>query len=119
MNIYAANIMDHYHRPRNRGRVVDPSREGKATNTNCGDHLGVTLKLLEGKISDIKFEGSGCAISQAAISILSEALLLKTPDQIASYTIKEVENMLGIPISERRRDCALLGLKAIKQALDI
>ena len=117
MDIYAANIMDHYRRPRNRGRLVNPDYQAELANSSCGDIISVDVKLTDGLVSDLKFEGQGCAISQAAISILTERLIGKKPEEIISYDFLELEKILGIPLSQRRQDCAALGLKAIKQAL--
>ena len=109
--------MDHYRRPRNRGRLANPDCQAELANSSCGDFIRVDVKLTDGLVSDLKFEGKGCAISQAAISILTERLIGKKPEEIISYDFLELEKILGIPLSQRRQDCAALGLKTIKQAL--
>ncbi len=117
MDLYAANIMDHYRRPRNRGRIEQPQGEAQLRNVNCGDELCVTVALHAGRLAALKFTGSGCAISQAAISILSTALIDKPVAEIAALSFSDLQALLGIPISARRRACALIGLQAVQQAL--
>ncbi|MBN2854014.1 iron-sulfur cluster assembly scaffold protein [Patescibacteria group bacterium] len=117
MNIYAKNILDHYKNPRNRGALKDASVSFKSLNSTCGDQIEVFLKVEAGKIKKINFEGHGCAISIATISILSEALLEKKVSEVLKLDLNSVQSLLGIEISARRSKCALIGLKAIKGAL--
>lgn len=117
MNIYAKNILDHYKNPRNRGVLKESTTSFKSLNSTCGDQIEVFLKIEEGRIKKINFEGHGCAISIAAISILSEALLEKKVSEVLKFDLSVVQKLLGIEISVRRSKCALIGLKAIQGAL--
>ncbi len=117
MNIYARNILDHYKNPRNKGVLKDAKLSFKSLNSTCGDQIEVFLRIEEGKIKKINFEGNGCAISIAAISILSEALLEKKVSEVLKLDLSAVQSLLGIEISARRHKCALIGLKAIQGAL--
>jgi len=118
MDIYGQNIMDHYKNPRNVGFLEAPDASHQATNATCGDELAVFIKMKGQKIAAIKFQGNGCAISQAATSILSEELVGQTKKKVASYKFADIQKILGVPISERRYKCAMLGLRAIQVALD-
>lgn len=117
MDIYGQNIMDHYKNPRNVGFLEAPDASHRETNATCGDELTVFIKMKGQKIAALKFQGHGCAISQAAASILSEELVGKTRKKVAGYKFADIQEILGVPISERRYKCAMLGLRAIQTAL--
>ena len=117
MNIYARNILDHYKNPRNKGVLKDATLSFKSLNSTCGDQIEVFLKMDGEIIKKINFDGHGCAVSIAAISILSEALLEKKANDVLSLDLSAVQTLLGIEISARRHKCALIGLKAIQGAL--
>jgi len=118
MDLYAQNILDHYKHPHNKGELNKADVSHHEVNDTCGDDISVSLKMTGNKIKEIKFDGDGCAISQAGISILTEALLGKTKSEVLTYEFKNLEKNFGIKISERRYKCALLGLWAIQHALE-
>jgi len=117
MDIYAQNIMDHYKHPRHNGPLAKADAKHRALNQSCGDDITVFLKFSGDKIKQIKFIGQGCAISQAGISILSEELPGKTKKEVLAYGFDEIKKIFGIAISERRYNCAMLGLQAIQRAI--
>lgn len=81
-DLYRDVIVDHNKRPRNYGRIEPPDAHANGHNPLCGDQLSITLKLDGDNVSDIKFEGSGCAISVASASLLTEAVRGKSRAQI-------------------------------------
>ena len=115
--LYRENILDHYKRPRNFGRPEQFDLEFEDTNPFCGDeqHVYVTLDD-NGKVTDVSFEGKGCAISTAATSMLTEELAGKTREELVRLDKDFVLDLLGIEISATRMKCALLGLKVVKSA---
>lgn len=117
MNIYAQNIMDHYKNPRNKGIIELADASHRELNRACGDDISVTIKLEGDIIKNIKFIGSGCAISLAGISILSDKLIGHTKLEVLQYDFEYLKKILGVPISDRRSRCALIGLLAIQNAL--
>lgn len=117
MDIYASNILDHYKNPRNQGELADPTVKIKVNNPSCGDQMTVNFLIADGEIKDIKFQGNGCAISQAAISILSEEIIGSPLAESEAIDKKAMFAMLGVPISERRSKCALMAVLALKNAL--
>lgn len=117
MDIYAQNIMDHYKNPRNAGDLIDPTIYHEEANLSCGDKIGVGLILKNDCVCDVKFKGSGCAISQSAMSILSEWIMGRSIKDIRSLDKETFFLMLGVPISFRRTKCALLGLLSVKNGL--
>jgi nitrogen fixation NifU-like protein len=92
-DLYQELILDHYRRPRNRGKLDDANCTAEGDNPLCGDHVNIFVKVKDGKIEDITFEGSGCAISTASASIMTETLKGKTLEE-AKQIFKTVHRML-------------------------
>ena len=119
MNLYADNILDHYRHPRGQELLNAPTVTHAEENVSCGDVLTVELRIVDGTIAGIRWSGTGCAISQAAMSMLSEELAgMKTKD-VAALKPGHVYQLLGVPIGPRRFKCALLCLHTLKNALRI
>ncbi len=117
MDLYSEIILDYYKYPRNKGEIDDPTASVIEHNPLCGDKIRLDLKTDKtGKIIDIKFSGEGCAISQAATSMLTEKILGKKVSDIGKLKNEDIYEMLGIPISPARVKCALLGFVAAKNA---
>jgi len=115
--LYRDFILDHYRNPRNAGTLEHPDATSEALNPLCGDKIRMDLRIRDGKIEDVKFQGRGCAISQASASLLTEEIKGKHLADIAKIGKDEVLANLGISISAARLKCALLGLKVLKEAL--
>jgi nitrogen fixation protein NifU and related proteins len=81
--LYRDVIVDHNRRPRNRGRLVAPTHQAEGDNPLCGDRLHLDVEVADGVIRDLRFEGSGCAISTASASLMSEAVKGKTHEEAA------------------------------------
>lgn len=76
--LYQEMILDHNHSPRNRHKMDAPDRTAEGYNPLCGDRVTVYLRLKEDVIEDVSFEGSGCAISTASASLMTQSLKGKT-----------------------------------------
>jgi len=115
--LYRDQILEHYKRPQNFGRLDDFDLEFSDVNPMCGDEQHVEIKLDEdGRVAAVAFEGKGCAISTAATSLLSDELEGMTRDELLRLPKEFVLDLLGIEISATRMKCALLGLKIVKSA---
>ena len=115
--LYRDQILDHYKRPHNFGRLEGFDLEFEDSNPFCGDEQHVFLKLDDdGRVAEVSFEGQGCAISTAATSLLTDELAGKTREEVLALPKEFVLELLGIDISATRMKCALLGLKVVKGA---
>jgi nitrogen fixation NifU-like protein len=118
-NLYRDFILEHYRNPHNKG-VLDPHDLHYAdSNPTCGDEMSITLLLESDRatVADVAFEGRGCAISQAAASILTDTLRGQTLDQIRALDPQGVLDELGVPIGPARLKCALLSYKTVQGAV--
>ena len=117
MDYYREYILDHYRNPRNYGKLDQPDVHAEDSNPLCGDQLAMDL-LVEGDcIKEVRFQGRGCAISQAAASMLSEKIEGKTVQEVIALGKEDVLEDLGIDISPARTKCAFLPLRVLHRGL--
>lgn len=113
-DLYRDYILDHYKNPRNFGELPDATNRYSDNNPLCGDELTIALKIVDGRVVDVKFTGKGCAISQASASMLTEQVMGKTLDEVKAIDREAILENLGITISPARIKCAMLSLKTLK-----
>jgi nitrogen fixation NifU-like protein len=113
-DLYREHILDHYQHPRNRGTLEHPDITFEDANPLCGDRIRMDLNVRDGRIEAVRFSGTGCSISQAAASMLSEAIEGKTLDEAKALTRDDMLEMLGIELGPVRLKCGLLALKTLK-----
>ena len=117
-DIYREIILDHYRNPRNKGKLADADISIHDSNPLCGDEIDIHLKIDGDKIKDVRFEGRGCAISQASASMLTEMVMGKPLAAVKDFTKEEhLENMGLTSLGPSRIKCALLSLKVLKLAM--
>lgn len=116
MSPYEEVILDHWKNPRNKGRLPIPDLVGVEVNPLCGDAVRLELKVADGKVADVRFEGQGCAISQASASLLTELIRGRTLEELRNMKDEELLSALGGVIQTRLK-CALLPLQALRKAL--
>lgn len=119
MSIYQDIILDHYRNPRNYGRIKRPSKKIEVSNPLCGDIIRIELILDKNDktVRDVKFTGNGCAISQAASSLLTEFIKGKSEDQLRKLDKQFMMKLLGIKLGPNRIKCALLPLEAVQKLI--
>ena len=115
--LYSEIILDLYRNPVNHGELKDYDVRAGGGNPSCGDRVQITLKIENGKISDIKFFGKGCAISMAAASLLTEHVKGKSLAQAKKISDNDVFEMLG-GIIQTRIKCATLAKTVLQKAIE-
>jgi nitrogen fixation NifU-like protein len=116
-NLYREVILDHYKNPRGHGLIDGPDAEAEGQNPLCGDEVSIAVSFEGDTILDVKFQGRGCAISQAATSMLMDMVKGRSAEEVASMSRDELLDEVGIPLTPVRLKCALLGLGVLKLAL--
>jgi len=117
--LYREVILDHYKNPRGHGVLEEPDVSAEGQNPLCGDEVSIYVSFEAGSdiIDEVKFSGRGCAISQAATSMLMEMVQGRAASEVASLTKDDLLEELGIPLTPVRLKCAILGLTTLKLAL--
>ena len=118
-DLYREIILDHYKNPRGHGLLEHPDAEAEGQNPLCGDEVAIYVAFdADGEtIDEVKFSGRGCAISQAATSMLTEMVKGRSATEVATLPKDELLDEIGIPLTPVRLKCALLGLWTLKVAL--
>ena len=117
--MYREVILDHYKNPHGHGVIEDPDAEADGQNPLCGDEVSIYVAFGEDgeTIDEVKFSGRGCAISQAATSMLMDMATGRTATEVATMDKDELLEEIAIPLSPVRLKCAMLGLTTLKVAL--
>ncbi len=134
-SLYQQLILEHYRSPRNRGPLEEATSTAHVHNPTCGDEILLMLRMEDGRIADARFQGQGCSISQASISMMTGLLRGKTPDEARALADRFTEMMKGDPAAARDRElgdlralegvrhfpvrirCALLAVDAVREGL--
>ena len=119
MDLYAEHILDHFRSPRHKGEMEQATATHSELNPSCGDELTVQLKIDDGVITNILWDGTGCAISQAGMSMLAEEIIGKSVLEVNGMHGKIMLGFLGVPVGPRRMKCGLLALHTLKNALHL
>ena len=134
-SLYQEIILDHYKHPRRRGLREPFDAEVHHVNPTCGDEVTIRVRLADGRVVDVSYEGQGCSISQAATSVLTELVVGRTvPDALAvqeeflrlmqskgeaepdEEVLQDAVAFAGVSRYPSRIKCALLGWMAWKDA---
>ena len=109
---YREVILDHYKNPRSYGLLADADASAEGQNPLCGDEVSIFVKFGDDgdTIEEVKFEGRGCAISQASTSMLMEMVKGRKASEVAALPKDELLEEIGIPLTPVRLKCAILGL---------
>ena len=116
-DFYRDFILDHYRNPRNFGHLEHADASAEDVNPLCGDEIRMEIAVgSNGEVTDIRFSGKGCAISQASASMLTESVVGMKLEDVARLSEDVVLENVGIGISPTRMKCAMLGLRVLKSA---
>ena len=118
-DLYRDIILEHWRHPQNKGVLSVATHKAFESNPLCGDEIGVTMRILDGVVEDVRFEGRGCAISIAAISLLTEAVKGRTINEVRALSKRDMLRLLSVTPGPARMKCALLGLRAVQGALTV
>lgn len=114
-DLYREIIIEHYKNPSYRGHLDPSDIQFADNNPLCGDHIEVNLLVnSDGVVSDARFDGHGCAISQASADLLMESIIGKSLESIKKMNKQDILDLLGIDLGPVRLKCALLSLKVLK-----
>ncbi len=117
MTLYHELILEEYRHPRHKGRLPAPTHEARAHNPLCGDDLTVTLDVKDEVITDLKFDGHGCALSIAAASLYTDHILGRTVAEVCAMNEQDLLVLLGVTPNPQRMKCAVLIMRAVASAL--
>jgi nitrogen fixation NifU-like protein len=115
--MYTDLVMDHFSNPRNVGEVEDPDGVGEIGNPVCGDVMRLTIKVTDGRITDVKFKTFGCGAAVATSSMVTELVCGKTLDEALEISNKVVAEALG-GLPPQKMHCSNLAADALHLAID-
>ena len=114
-DLYREVIIEHYKNPAYRGHLDPHDLSFADSNPLCGDHIQIDLRVDEsGKVTEARFDGHGCAISQASADLLLESIIGKSVEEVKKMGRQDILDLLGIDLGPVRLKCALLSLKVLK-----
>lgn len=116
--LYKENLLDHNKHPHNKRVITSSHIEAEARNASCGDWGLLQIIFDENsRVVDVAFQGEGCAVSQAALSMLTDKLKELNEREIKLLSPGDIYTMLGVHISPGRVNCALVGYEALQKIL--
>lgn len=118
-DMYRQQILDHYRNPRNYGELEDPTFSHVGVNTSCGDEIEMFVILEDDEIQAVSFKGEGCAISQAAASMLLNEVKGMTLEELYDLDRDDILDLLGVEVTPMRIKCAVLAEKVLQDGAKI
>ncbi len=115
--MYQQELMDHYRNPRHSGMLSAPDFVGDDHNPSCGDRITISGKVSGAAVAQLGFKATGCVLSQASASILSEHCATKSVNEVLAFSKDEFLELVGIPLGPNRVKCCLLSLFALQEAI--
>lgn len=116
-SLYREEILDHYHHPRNFGKPPHFTHTADKNNPLCGDYMEVYATIKNGVVERIHFDGTGCAISIASASMLSEQLVGKKTEEVMKINAQDILEITKMNPTPTRLKCVLLSLEVLHKAI--
>ena len=117
IDMYKEHIIELCKHPLNYGNLEGATNEHRSFNPLCGDDITIQFVIKDGRITDVKFKGNGCAISMASASLLTDSVKGKTVEEVKKMKKEDLLELLQIPIGPVRLKCALISLEAAQEAI--
>lgn len=120
-SLYREKILEHYKHPHNQGSIEEPDMEAEVSNPTCGDDLTFQAAVKNGEITDIKFDGEGCALSIAAASMLTDEVKGEDVATVKNISDERLFTLLGLEkdaVSPMRMKCVLLSRDGVQQMVN-
>ena len=115
--LFREKLLEHYHHPRNVGTIKEPDFSSLEYNHSCGDQVQIEGRIQDGILTSIMFIGSGCILSQAVASMLTEACRGKTIKQVLALDHNFIHGLIGASLGPTRLRCALLPLYTLQHGV--
>lgn len=132
--LYRQVIMDHYKNPRNKGSLEDGNISIDMNNPTCGDRIQIQMKIEDGKVAAVKFDGEGCSISLASASMMTQAIkgqpveialklskifsdMMQSKEYDDTIDLEDIEALQGVSKFPARIKCATLAWKAMEKGI--
>ena len=117
VRLYQEELMEHFRNPRNAGEIAHPHFVAEDDNPTCGDRVRLTGKVAQGILTDMRFSGKGCVISQATTSMLTELCIGKSVNDLKQISSEDILELIGLPLGPNRLKCALLCRDVLRAGL--
>lgn len=117
-SLYREEIMEHYKHPQNKGSLASPTKHLNKVNPLCGDEIALDIKIDNGVIADVAFDGSACAVSIVGSSLLTEYIKGRTVEDVKKMSKQDVLKLVDMNLSTSRIKCATLCFEAVQEALN-
>ncbi len=117
--LYREELLEHYRHPRNYGDLVDAQISAEVFNPSCGDRIALSIRVEDGRLTGIAFQGKGCVISQASASMLTERVKHSSLEELKNLSQERMLALLGITLGPTRMRCALLALETLHKTLEL
>jgi nitrogen fixation protein NifU and related proteins len=114
--MYSAQLLDHFEHPRNAGEIANPDTTAQVENPACGDILQLSMKVINGRIAEIRFRAKGCVPAMACGSALTELVQGRTLEEVGKLRREEVVNAVG-GLPEASTHASHLAMDALKELL--
>ncbi|MGC8699987.1 MAG: iron-sulfur cluster assembly scaffold protein [Candidatus Micrarchaeia archaeon] len=114
---YMEELIELYKHPHNKGKLSDYDGEAREYSQTCGDDITIYVKLENGKVKDISFDGNGCVISMSTASKLTDFAKGKSIEDLEKMGIEDIFKLMGFEVGPARLHCETISLEALQKAI--